>query len=42
MKTYVADLMYFGQIIVELKALERLSSREEAQILLGVTQLLSE
>lgn len=33
MKTYVADLMYFGQIIVELKALERLSSREEAQIL---------
>ena len=32
-KTYVADLMYFGQIVVELKALERLSSREEAQIL---------
>jgi GxxExxY protein len=32
-KAYVADLMYFGQIVVELKALERLSSREEAQIL---------
>jgi GxxExxY protein len=32
-KEYVADLICFGQICVELKALERLSGKEEAQIL---------
>jgi len=32
-KTYLADLLCYGQIIVELKALNRLSGNEEAQIL---------
>jgi GxxExxY protein len=32
-KTYVADFIVFGKIIVELKALENLSSREQAQVL---------
>jgi len=32
-KVYEADLICYGQIIVELKALDRLSGREEAQIL---------
>ena len=32
-KEYLADLICYGQIIVELKALERLSGREEAQLL---------
>ncbi|HEY4688148.1 MAG TPA: GxxExxY protein [Anaerolineae bacterium] len=32
-KEYVADLVCYEQIIVELKALERLSTREEAQLL---------
>jgi GxxExxY protein len=32
-KEYLADLICNGQIIVELKALERLSGREEAQLL---------
>ena len=32
-KKYVPDLICFGQIIVELKALERLSGVEEAQLL---------
>lgn len=32
-KTYAADLFCHGQIIVELKALDRLSSKEEAQLL---------
>lgn len=32
-KRYVADLVCYGQIIVELKALEQLSGREEAQLL---------
>ncbi len=32
-KVYEADLICYGQIIVELKALDRLSGREEAQVL---------
>lgn len=32
-KTYCADLVCYGQIIVELKALDQLSGREEAQLL---------
>jgi len=32
-KEYVADLVCYDQVIVELKALGRLSGREEAQIL---------
>lgn len=32
-KEYNADLICYAQIIVELKALERLSGREEAQLL---------
>ena len=32
-KEYIADLIYFDQVIVELKALDRLSGKEEAQIL---------
>ena len=32
-KKYVADLICFGQIVAELKVCERLSRREEAQLL---------
>ncbi len=32
-KEYIADLIYFGQIIVELKALDHLSGKEEAQLI---------
>lgn len=30
-KTYIADFLAYGKIIVELKALDKLTSREEAQ-----------
>ncbi len=32
-KTYEADMAFYEQIIVEFKALDRLTSREEAQVL---------
>ncbi len=32
-KKYKADFLCFGQVVVELKALERLGGREESQIL---------
>jgi GxxExxY protein len=32
-KEYVADFICYGQIIVEIKALDKLTGREEAQIL---------
>jgi GxxExxY protein len=32
-KTYEPDFVCFGQVIVELKALDRLSSKEECQLL---------
>src|SRR5512145_1273406 len=32
-KEYIADLVYYNQIIAELKALDKLTGREEAQIL---------
>ena len=32
-KTYEADMVFDGQIIMEFKALDRLTSREDAQIL---------
>jgi len=32
-KSYIADFFAYGKIIVELKALERLSGTEEAQVL---------
>jgi GxxExxY protein len=32
-KEYVADLVYYGQIIVELKALDILTGREQSQLL---------
>jgi GxxExxY protein len=32
-KTYIADLLAYGKIIVELKALDKLTPREEAQVI---------
>ena len=32
-KTYIADLIAYGKIVVELKALDKLTSREEAQVI---------
>ena len=32
-KTYIPDFILFNAIVVEIKALERLTSREEAQLL---------
>lgn len=32
-QTYCADLICFGQLLVELKAIKQLSSRDEAQVL---------
>jgi GxxExxY protein len=32
-KEYIADLVYFDKVIVELKALDQLTGREEAQLL---------
>ncbi len=32
-KEYIADFVYYNQIIVELKALDKLTGREESQIL---------
>jgi len=32
-KTYIADFIAYGKIIVELKAIDKLTSREEAQVI---------
>ena len=32
-KTYIADFIAFGKIVVELKALDKLTSREESQLI---------
>jgi GxxExxY protein len=32
-KFYIADLLCYGQVLVELKVMERLTSRETAQLL---------